>query len=293
MLQKKLQELGVMQIQENHMINDLTRKVSDIDSKEAEIEKMKDEHDELWDQLMAAWKVITELKADLTKWEEREQHDEQDRETFQRRLTKVIKEKQELERNMERRHENVIAENMFLSNENTELKNKLKNFEQRLNATQQERQQYKDTQEENNMLMKENMYLSEQSQEMKDDIHFLKRKVIGLERENKELRTGRRSTEQQEKELEKVRNNLTQKTNELNWYKEHNLQRALEVLRVQQVHVTKYGRCYHLGKCQALKEHEHKELDMCGFCASDLHEKHSIMLANRSHIWPSGSASSS
>ena len=132
-----------------------------------------DQHD-LFNQLTASWNLVTELKADLTKWEEREQYDERDRETLMRRLTKVIGEKQELERNMERQHENVMAENMFLSNENTEMKNKLKNFEQRLKETQQERQQYKDTQDENNMLMKENLYLSEQSQEMKDDIHFLK-----------------------------------------------------------------------------------------------------------------------
>ena len=293
MIQKKDRELEETNGTNERFFNDLTRKISECADMESQIDKMQDENNELWEQLVAAWKVITEQKADLTKWEEREVHDDQDRETFQRRLTKVIAEKQELERNIDKRHENVLSENMFLSNENSDLKNKLRNLEMRLNAIQAERQEYKDTQEQNDMLLKENIYISEQSQEMKDEILLLRNKVSGLERENKELRLmSRRATDDQEKELEKVQNSLTQKTLELNWYKDHNLQRALEVLRVQTVRVTRYGKCFHLWKCQALKENESKEYEMCGFCASDLYEKHRIMLSNREHIWPSGSASS-
>ena len=82
--------------------------------KEVELVEMKEDTDGLFEQLAASWKVATALEEDLRKWQERERHDEQDREMLQRRLTRVIEEKQEQERRLDRQNENVIAENMLL-----------------------------------------------------------------------------------------------------------------------------------------------------------------------------------
>ena len=57
---------------------------------------------------------MTALENDIRMWKEHSQHDEKDRETLQRQLTKVLEEKQEQERYIERQNESVIAENMFL-----------------------------------------------------------------------------------------------------------------------------------------------------------------------------------
>ena len=259
---------------------------------------MKADQDELFNQLSASWKVVTELKEDLRKWEEREQHDERDREMLQRQLTRVIKEKQELEHNIDRRCENAVAENMFLSDENSMLKTRMTNFEQRLAAVQQERTQDRDVMDQNDELLKENVFLSEENATLKNKITNLEHRLIGAQREDglrqenillsDECATNKRVIEQLEDLLKTSQGNLTQKTNELNWYRDHNLQRAQKVLRVQKVNVTRYGRCFHFGECQALQDHEHRELEMCSFCATNLNEKHIIMLANRSQILPRG-----
>ena len=123
--------------------------------------------------------------------------------------------------------------------------------------------------EQNDGLLQENMYLSEECSRFKT--------------ENTRL----------ENLLETVQQDLTQKSRELTWYRDHNLQRAQEVLRVQTVHVTRYGECFHLGPCQAIRDREHRELELCTYCAQALSEQHRVMLANRSFVWPSGSASSS
>ena len=265
-------------------------------NKEVELDEMKTEQGELSEQLFASWKLVTELKEDLTKWEERERHDDMDRATLQRQLTKVISEKQQLERNMDVRHENVLAENMFLSDENTLLKNQMKNFEQRLLAVQQERAQDKELAYQNEDLMKENILVSEENKTLKNEINLLEHRLMGAQRDDgrrqeltlltNECSTYKRALEQQENELKTVRDNLTQKTRELNWYREHNLQRAQEVLRAQQVNVTRHGQCFHFGECQAITDREYRQLEMCTFCAENLHEKHGIMLANRSQVWP-------
>ena len=146
------------------------------------------------------------------------------------------------------------------------------------------------------------MFISEENKTLKSEINNLEHRMIAEQRDDGQQReisrlvsecsTYKKVIEQQENHLKTVQDNLTQKTLELNWYRDHNLQRALEVLRVQKVHVTAHGRCFHFGECQALQRHEHKELEMCTFCAENLHEKHSIMLANRSQVWPRSSASS-
>ena len=109
---------------------------------------------------------------------------------------------------------------------------------------------------QNDELLQENIYLSERCESLKTEY----------------TRQGN---------LLDVQDDLTRTGQELTHYKRNNLQRAQEVLRVQTVRVTRFGRCYHLEQCQGIRDCESRALEMCTFCASDLSERHRVMLSNR------------
>ena len=108
------------------------------------------------------------------------------------------------------------------------LKNKVTNLQQRLAAAQQDR----DVMDQNDVLIKENLFLSEENATLKNKITNLEHRLIGAQRDDglrqenillsDECATHKRVNEQLEDLLKTAQENLTQKTNGLNWYRDHN-----------------------------------------------------------------------